>query len=224
MNLAGTITLFAPNGTTVIGTINFTEIEEIIPCFTPGTMILTDRGEVPVEALQPGDLVVTRDNGLQPLRWIGQRQLSRAQLLADPDLQPVRIAKGALAGEGPARTMLVSPQHRVLIEGARAELLFGETEVLVPAKHLVGHAEATRALPEEGVTYVHILFDRHEVVLSDGIWTESFQPAERMLNAMDAAVRAELLALFPGLEAGVNAYPSARLSLKAHEARVLLAG
>ena len=185
-------------------------------------MILTDRGEVAVECLQPGDLVMTRDNGLQPLRWTGQRKLSRLNLLADPDLQPVRIARNALSGQGPDRTMLVSPQHRIMVEGARAELLFGEAEVLVPARHLVGLAEVTRALPEDGVTYIHLLFDRHEVVQSDGIWTESFQPAGRVLNAMDAAVRAEVLGLFPALGAAGAAYPAARLSLKAHEARVLL--
>ncbi len=118
--------------------------------------------------------------------------------------------------------MLVSPQHRILIEGARAEILFGEAEVLVPAKHLIGHIEATRALPSEGVTYVHLLFDRHEVVLSDGIWTESFQPAERSLNAMEDAVRDEILALFPELQVDSDGFQSARMSLKAHEVKVLL--
>jgi hypothetical protein len=93
----------------------------------------------------------------------------------------------------------------------------------VPAKHLIGHAEVTRALPEDGVTYIHILFDRHEIVQSDGIWTESFQPAERMLNAMEAEVRDEILKIFPELATDTSAYDSARLSLKAHEARVLLA-
>ena len=118
--------------------------------------------------------------------------------------------------------MLVSPQHRVLIEGARAEMYFGESEVLVPAKHLTNLAEVTRALPAEGVTYVHILFDRHEIVQSEGLWTESFQPAERTLNALDSAARAEVLELFPELVADADAYPAARLSLKAHEARVLI--
>ena len=221
---AGTIYIYTDATETVLlGTIQYTEIEEIIPCFTPGTMILTDRGDVAVEALRAGDMVMTRDNGLQPLRWVGQRKLSALDLQADPDLQPVRIVKGALSGAGPDRTMLVSPQHRVLIEGARAELLFGEAEVLVPAKHLVGLADVSRAMPAEGVTYIHILFDRHEIVQSDGLWTESFQPAERMLSAMDEAVRAEVLALFPQLEQGSDAFEGARLSLKAHEARVLFA-
>jgi Ca2+-binding RTX toxin-like protein len=205
-----------------IARIDFDNIERVIPCFTTGTLIETDRGPVPVENLVAGDLVLTRDHGLQPLRWVGQRALSRAELAADPDLQPVRIAKGAFGAAGPDRTMLVSPQHRVLIEGARAELLFGEAEVLVPAKHLVGLTDTTRALPADGVTYVHILFDQHQVVLSDGLWTESFQPALRMVNAMEVAVRDEILAIFPEIVAETDVFPGARLSLKAHEARVLL--
>lgn len=220
LDLSGTITIYTDATKTVIlGTIQFDEIENIIPCFTPGTMILTDRGDVAVEALVAGDLVMTRDHGLQPLRWVGRRELSYLDLLANPDLQPVRIGQGALGAD---RTMLVSAQHRVLIEGAGAEMLFGEAEVLVAAKHLVGLADVTRALPSEGVTYLHLLFDRHEIVHSDGIWTESFQPAERMLSAMDAEVRAEVLALFPELESSNDAFVAARLSLKAHEAKALL--
>lgn len=218
---AGTVTLTDQFGN-VLGTIAFTDIEEIIPCFTLGTLIETGHGPRPVESLRPGDMVLTRDHGLQPLRWIGQRRLTLAQLMAQPDLQPVRIAAGALGKARPARDLLVSPQHRVLVEGARAELLFGEAEVLVPAKHLQG--DVTRALPLEGVTFVHLLFDRHEIVLSEGLWTESFQPAERMLSAMDAATRDEVLSLFPDLAASAAPFEAARLSLRAHEARVLLAG
>jgi Ca2+-binding RTX toxin-like protein len=224
----GTVRLYsgipAPNNSNFLGTIAFEDIEKIIRCFTPGTMILTDRGEVAVEDLTPGDMVMTRDIGLQPLRWIGRQQITRARLRADPDLQPVRISLGALGAEGPKRTMLVSPQHRVLVTGARAELLFGEAEVLVPAKHLIGQAEVTRALPEDGVTYIHILFDRHEIVQSDGIWSESFQPAGQTLSAMEVEVRDEILKIFPDLATDTGAYDCARPSLKAHEARVLFAG
>lgn len=220
----GRIEILAAPGGPVIATIYYDDIEDIIRCFTPGTMILTDRGEVAVDDLVPGDLVVTHDNGLQPLRWVGRQHLSRARLMAQPELQPVRIARGAIAGAGPERSMLVSPQHRVLVTGALPELLFGEAEVLVPATHLVGRADVSRALPEAGVTYIHLLFDRHEVVLSDGLWTESFQPAERTLNAMEHAVRAEILALFPGLATDDTAFETSRPSLKAHEARVLFAG
>lgn len=221
----GTLTFFAANGTTVLGTLNFTDIENlVIVCFTAGTRILTAEGPVPVETLVAGDMVVTRDNGLQPLRWVGRRVLSKVDLQARPELQPVRISAGAFGSSGPDRSILLSPQHRVLIEGARAEMYFGESEVLVPAKHLLGLSEVSRSLPAEGVTYVHILFDQHEIVLSDGIWTESFQPAERTLGALEEAARAEVLALFPELGADATSFPAARLSLKAHEARVLILG
>jgi Ca2+-binding RTX toxin-like protein len=221
----GTITFLASDGFTVVGTLTFTDIENlVIVCFTAGTEIMTDRGAIAVEVLQPGDLVVTRDNGLQPLRWVGTRHVSLTDLLARPELQPVRIGLGALGNAGPVRSTLVSPQHRVLIEGAKAEMYFGESEVLVPAKHLLGTAEVTRAVPSEGVTYVHILFDRHELVLSNGFWTESFQPAERTLSALEDNARDEVLELFPELATNAGAFPAARLSLKSHEARVLVSG
>jgi len=221
----GTITFLAADGLTVIGTLAFTDIENlVIVCFTAGTKILTAAGQVAVEDLAAGDMVVTRDNGVQPLRWVGSRKVSLAELTVRPELQPVRIGAGALGSLGPERTMMLSPQHRVLIEGARAEMYFGECEVLIPAKHLVGLADVTRSLPAEGVVYVHLLFDRHEIVLSDGLWTESFQPAERTLSSLDEATRTEVLTLFPELALDVGAYPAARLSLKAHESRVLISG
>lgn len=219
----GTITFFAANGTTVIATLTFTDIENlVVVCFTAGTQILTDCGLVAVEDLSTGDLVLTRDNGMQPLRWVGQRRLSYLQLLARPHLQPVRIPVGALFGLGPDRTMLLSPQHRVLIESAWAEIYFGEPEVFVPAKHLIGIGEVACALPAEGVTYVHILFDRHEIVMSDGIWTESFQPAEQTLSSLDRLAKDEVLELFPELADGRKAFQAARRTLKVYEAKVLI--
>ncbi len=81
---------------------------------------------------------MTRDSGLQPIRWIGRKELDFAQLVAMPALRPVRIAAGAMGLHSPERDLLVSPQHRVMLEGAWSEMLFGEPEVLVAATHLVG--------------------------------------------------------------------------------------
>jgi hypothetical protein len=72
-----------------------------------------------------------------------------------------------------------------------------------------------------GITYVHILFDRHQIVCSDGAWSESFQPGVQTLQGLGDAQRNEVLALFPHLKEG-DAYPSARMKLKAKEARALL--
>jgi Ca2+-binding RTX toxin-like protein len=214
-NMSGpTLTL-----TGILGGLTFDQTNVV--CFTAGTLIETAAGPQAVESLMPGDLVVTRDHGLQELRWIGRRRISLAEQVVNPGLRPVRIAAGALGDNLPQADLMVSPQHRVLFTGADAEMLFGEAEVLVVARHLVDDVAVTQAyLPE--VTYVHILFDRHEIVQTAGLWSESFQPAERALGAMDADQRAEIAALFP--EISGQAFDAARPTLKAHEARVLVAG
>jgi Ca2+-binding RTX toxin-like protein len=207
----------------VSGIITFFNIETIIACFTPGSRIATGKGLVAVEALMPGDMVVTRDHGLQPVRWIGSRSLSARELTADPALHPVQIRKDALGPGCPDRDMMVSRQHRMLMTGPAAELLFGSAEVLVRAAHLIGLPGVTSVAPD-AVTYLHVLFDRHEVILADNAWSESFQPGDRSLEGLDATQREELDKLFPDMAAQAGTrFAAARITLKSHEARVLLA-
>ena len=201
-----------PDGTLV----NFSEIENII-CFTPGARILTPRGERAVETLRPGDLVITRDHGLQPIRWIGASTVPGHDRFA-----PVRIAAHVL--DGARAPLLVSPQHRVLFTGYRAELLFGTDEVLVAAKHLIDGRDVILA-PQSAVTYVHLMFDRHEVIYAEGAPTESFHAADMGLSAISEAAREELFAIFPALRSDSGAHgATARTCLRAHEARLLRAG
>jgi hypothetical protein len=188
------------------------------PCFTPGTLIETARGQVAIEALQIGDLVATFDDGMQAIRWIGTTVISARDLRDQARLRPILISKGALGAGMPVRDMLVSPMHSVLGGGPRAALLFGEGEVLVPAAHLVGQAGISCPAPVGDVRYIHIAFDAHQIVCSDGAWSESFLPGAQTLSGFDAQVQVELSELF------VDAAPSsARLSLKRHESAVLLA-
>ncbi|MET4129631.1 Hint domain-containing protein [Roseovarius sp. MBR-6] len=219
---SGTVNFLAQDDT-VTGTLIFGEIENLIPCFTPGTLIATPRGEVPVEDLREGDRVITRDNGLQEIRWTGARSLGAGDLMATPKLRPVLIRAGALGHGLPERDMLVSPQHRLLLTSERAALYFGEREVLAAAKHLTG-MEGIDEVQASGVTYIHFMCDRHEVVLSNGAWTESFQPGEQVMDGMGASSREEIYTLFPELrdKAGIDAYQAARRSLKRHEARLLV--
>ena len=205
----------------VIGSMSFSNIENVIPCFTPGTRIATPQGLRLAEDLRPGDLVLTEDHGPQPLIWVGARDLSAADLHRMPELCPVRIAAGALGLGLPQRDLIVSPQHRMLMDGPRAEVLFGEAEVLVAATHLVGLPGITR-LPAQAVTYLHLMCADHEILAAEGCLTESFQPATRMVAGMGTAQRDEILTLFPELAQGAG-MPAARRSLRAHEARVLLA-
>lgn len=187
-----------------------------IPCFVSGTMILTPKGEVAVEALKPGDLVETHDDGPQPVRWIGRRAVP-----AMGDFAPISIAAGTF---GPHRALCVSPQHRVLIRDSLAELLFGEAEVLVTAKDLVNDRTVQRLEGGE-VEYVHILFDQHQVVFSEGLATESFLPGPQTTCGMEQAIVDEITAIFPEIDpmTGQGYSPAARRSLRSYEAQVLIA-
>ncbi len=193
-----------------------TGIADII-CFTPGTMILTSHGERPIETLTRGDKVVTRDQGLRPIRWIGARTVD-----ATGDAAPVRVGAGQ---PGDARQgLLVSPRHRLLYTGYRAELLFGEPEVLVPAAHLLDGRHVRRE-PRATVTYIHLMLDHHEVIYADGIACESFHAGDMGLGALDDAAREELFALFPALRTAPGHHlETARPCLHRHEAALLLEG
>lgn len=217
-NESGIVTFYDANGA-YLGAMDFSEIEQIIPCFTAGTLVETPSGPRPVESLQPGDLVVTLDDGPQPVRWVGQRQLGLADLVADPTLQPVEIGAHAFGPNVPDRAIRVSPQHRVLFGGAVCELHFGADEVLVPAIQLVEQRHVSQRLAP--VTYVHIMFDRHQIVKTHGMWSESYQPGERTLDGMPDLQREELLRLFPELSTE-GSYPAARMTLKGYETKVLL--
>ena len=218
----GVVTFYDAAGH-VIGTETFTNIEKVLVCFTPGTMITTDRGEVAVENLVEGDRVFTRDSGYQALRWVGAKALSVANLVVNPGFRPVRIAKGALGDGRPERDMRVSPRHRMLFVRPLSEMPFVEGEVLVAATHL-RHLPGVDQVMARGITYLHLLFDGHEIIRADGAWTESFQQAQRALNALDAAARDEIKSLFPGISGKAQGFASARPTLKAHEAKVLLRG
>ncbi|WP_299590091.1 tandem-95 repeat protein [uncultured Tateyamaria sp.] len=217
----GVVNYFDTNGDAA-GSLTFTNIENVIPCFTPGTLIATPQGERKVEELAVGDRIITRDNGIQEVRWVGQRAMSGEELARAEHLRPVLIQQGALGNNLPERDMLVSPQHRVLMSSDKTALYFDESEVLVAAKHLTG-MDGIDVVDVSETTYIHVMFDQHEVILSDGAWTESFQPGDQTLASMGDAQRAEILELFPELETaeGIEGYTAARRSLKKHEAQLL---
>jgi hypothetical protein len=218
----GTVYFLDPTTGNRTGSMTFKNIENIIPCFTPGTLIATPRGPVAVQFLREGDSILTRDDGPQVIRWVGRRDLSTADLLIAPHLKPVLILKGSLGNGTPERDMMVSPNHRMLVSDARNDLYFDTHEVLVAAKELTGR-KGIRSVAVPGVSYIHFMCDRHQVVLSDGAWTESFQPGEWTLNGMGEAERREIFELFPELRtpAGLANYGAARRSLKQYEARLI---
>lgn len=190
-----------PNNTVLNAVISFDpDIFDIeIPCFTAGTTIRTPKGPCAVETLCPGDRVVTADHGTQVVRWIGKRSLSAAELVAAEHLRPVCIAAGALGPGQPERDLRVSPQHRMLVRSRIAQRMFEADEVLVAACHLIGLPGITRDDSLRPVTYVHLMFDRHEVIFAEGAPSESLYPGPMAMRALGATAAREILDLFPDL-------------------------
>lgn len=189
------------------------EIETII-CFTLGTAIQTPHGERRIETLKAGDQVLTLDNGPRPIRWIGRRTVR-----ATGDLAPIRFAKGAI---GNHRDLLVSPQHRILCGGHMTRLHFGEPEVLAPAKSLVDDFSVTVAYGGM-VTYVHMLFDVHEIVIANGAPSESFFPGGHGLATLAEPSRNEIFRLFPDLRSNIGSYgPTSRFCVPPQQAQALV--
>lgn len=174
-------------------------------CFTPGVMIDVPNGVAAVETLAVGDLVTTLDDGPQRLRWVGQVQVDLADA---PQMRPVRIRAGALGDGLPAQDLLVSPQHRVMVRSKIAQRMFGTPEVLVAAKQLLLLDGIDLAEDLDQVTYVHIMFDRHQVVLSNGAPTESLFTGPEALKAVGSSARDEILALFPQLAEDATSAPA----------------
>lgn len=183
------------------GTVHVTyggEPDDTAPCFTLGTLIDTPQGPRPVEDLRAGDLILTRDHGAQPLIWTGRAFLSGAQLAKAPNLRPIRIAAGALGQGCPARDLVVSPQHRMMLVSRILSRIIGEAEMLTPACQLVGWPGIEVLPAESGVTYLHLLLQRHEVIRAEGAWTESLFLGPELRKQQSAMAR-EIAALFPAL-------------------------
>lgn len=191
-------------------------VDPLVICFAHNTLILTEQGQRPIQDLRVGDRVITRDNGVQQIRWQGCKRVD-----GRGDLAPIRIDTGVFGNTAP---LYVSPQHRMVYAGANASLMFAQSEVMVPAKHLVDGRDVV-VCPQDRVTYFHMLFDRHEVVFANGAASESFHPGHEGLGAIDGAAREELFGLFPALRSDPAQYGNtARMVLRRYEAQALRLG
>ena len=207
-----------PGTSYVINTSSGTSLPNINPttiyvCFTAGTMIATDQGEREIESLEVGDQIWTQ-SGYKPLRWIGHRLVNAA----GPTV-PVRIKAGVF---GNHTDLLISQQHRMLLTGFKAELMFGERNVLVAAKNLTQIDGVFLDNSVESVEYYHILFENHEIVRANGSLSESFYPGPSGMEMLDQPQRNEILMLFPELANREAPIPMAYPALRAFEVAALI--
>ena len=185
-------------------------------CFAAGTQILTGHGDyTAVENLKQGDLVQTVDHGPQEIRWIGSRHLTADDLARTPSLRPIRIQAGALGDGMPLEDLTVSPQHRVVVNSKIVQKMFGQKEVLVAAKQLVSLDGIDVVDDLDDVAYFHFLCDRHEIVVANGVQTESLYTGPEALKSLSTEAREEVLMIFPEL---------ANIDYKALHARMVVVG
>lgn len=191
-------------------------------CFASDTVIATPGGPCPIDRIAQGDMVLTRDNGPRPVVWAGRSSLSGLALRRHPHLRPIRLRRGAL-GCVPDEDLRVSPEHRVLVTGRRAQALFGCDEVLVRAADLLDYRSIAPDLALHGVVYVHLLLEDHQVLFANGVPCESFHPG---LAAPDMLRhhRADLRAVMPDIADSPDRYgPTARRCLSTGEAALIAA-
>lgn len=192
-----------------------------ILCFTRGTLIETLHGPVAIEALRPKDQIVTRDNGAQPLLWVGSRRLIQSALEKQINLYPIRIRAGALGPGKPAMDLTVSPQHRVLVSSKIAQRMVGVAEVLIAAKHLLHLDGIDIATDLLEVEYFHMLFEGHQILQSNGAETESLFTGPQALKSVSTQARAEIIKLFPKLLDPQENPPPARVLMSGRQGRTL---
>jgi hypothetical protein len=190
-----------------------------IICFAPGALIETPEGSRPVETLRVGDLVTTIDRGPVPVRWVSRRQVVFCNGLEDA--KPIQIKAGAFAQGYPDDDIVVSPQHRFVMHDHRSQT---DKEVFVPAKSLTRLPGVRVMRGKKSVEYIHFALDRHEVVIANGVYTESCFLGPVMLDDTPIRERATLKSIFPDVEfdPGRGYGPTARPVIKMQEARNLI--
>ncbi|AXX97396.1 Hint domain-containing protein [Profundibacter amoris] len=208
--------IFDNNSTPTPGTTNI--------CFTQGTSFETPDGPRRIEQLRPGDLLITKDNGRQPIRWIWARHCPAEKMRDTPALAPVRIAKGALGSGLPDRDLVVSRHHRLMICSKIAKRMYGKPEVLAPAKDLTVIEGIDIATVTGGITYYHILMGSHEILFAEGAPAESLYLGTQTLHAIEPAARAELRLIFgAGWDRFIEQPQSARPFASGQKARNMAA-
>lgn len=188
---------------------------ELLVCFAGSTQIETPSGRMTASDIRVGDMIITAQGAL-PVRWVGRRRVSTAQMAENPKYRPVKICAGALGQGLPLADLWVSRQHRMLVSSPICQRMFGQADTLVAAIKLTALPGIHLDNDIAEIVYVHLLFDDHEVVFAEGAPTESLLLHSQSVAALSPEAREEIRLLFPDIDVGPDARPQARLILKGH--------
>lgn len=173
--------------------------------------VRTPLGARHVEILHPGDMVVTRNNGLQPIRMIWSRTVTAAEMRERPELAPIRLKPRAVGPMMPTRDLRIASSHRALIPGYRISGVADDQSCLMRVSALASVSDQAFAdTTGESVTFYNLVFDNHQVFCAEGLPVESFRPSPKAIAEMDVAAREELFEIFPNMSSTRCDYPGLR--------------
>ena len=193
-------------------------------CLGAETLLKTETGLKAIGEIQPGDLVLTLDDGPQEVLWIGKQ---RVNFVTNPEMsehKPILIKKDAFGEGKPFKDLTVSPQHAVMFAGWEAAYFTGEEEIFAVAKSLVNGRTVLQIEDCAEVDYCHILFGDHQVIWAQGLTVESLFLGDLALDSLMEHKRAELLAVFPNIgDVEQRFLHRARAKAKSYEIAAMLA-
>ncbi len=189
---------------------NGVEATAFVGGLVEGANVRTPCGLRRIELVRPGDMIVTRTSGLQPVRMVWKRIVTQDDMRRNPDLAPICLKPRAVGPMMPQRDLLVSPDHRLLIPGYRVNGHPDDKCVLAEARELAGTSDAVFVdRSRESVTYFQMVFDCHQVLTANGLPVESFLPTAPTIASLGSEMRDALVSRFPQLKKEPSAYPSA---------------
>ena len=197
-------------------------LDDICGAFSRGTLIEGADGPIAVEDIDPGTMIRTVDNGLQPVRWVARCTPDFTERGASDDFLPVRVRADTMGELRPDTDLVVSSRFRFLLTGAGCRAAFGHDEMLAPVRAYTDGDRISPVYNVHALEFFNIMFDRHQLVRANGLVTESFHPGTYGMATMPPEVRREMMRLFPHLGGDMAAFgPVARPRLRAFEAAAL---
>ncbi len=177
--------------------------------------VRTPCGARRVEFLRRGDLIVTRDNGLQPVRMVWTRTVTGAEIAADPSLAPVCLKPRSIGPMMPQRDLILAPAHRVLVPGWRLADMPDDCPCLIAARDIADASDKGYVdKAQTDITFYNIVFEDHQVFTANGLPVESYLPSEATVDALDEGVGRDIEELFASTSDAEPGYPSARYSAR----------
>jgi hypothetical protein len=187
-----------------------TVVAPLVPCFAAGTRIATERGEVAIEEICVGDMVrVLLGEEFAKVIWVGRREVDCTNHAQPRKVWPVQVAAGAFGPGRPHTDLFLSPDHAIHVN-----------EVLIPIRYLINGSTIVQ-VPVERMTYCHLELQKHDVLLAEGLPTESYLD---MKDGTNYANRPGPIRLYPDYTAWMwEAFACARLVVTGPELQTVRA-